>query len=84
MLVISFVGPHNKTCSTTDGTTLSSVASWILAVKLQQIEGVEAKTARALSNGCYAARDGRKVTLPDDLKSAGLAHSEKGRIELRG
>jgi hypothetical protein len=26
-----------------------------------------------LLDGCYAARDGRKVTLADDLKSAGLA-----------
>ena len=34
-----------------------------------------------LLTGCYAARNLRKVTLADDLKSAGLAHSDKGRIE---
>jgi hypothetical protein len=29
-----------------------------------------------LLTGCYAARDGRKVTLADDLKSAGLVSSD--------
>jgi hypothetical protein len=34
-----------------------------------------------LLTGCYAARDLRRVTLADDLKSAGLAYSDEGRIE---
>jgi hypothetical protein len=34
-----------------------------------------------LLTGCYAARDRRKVTLADDLKSAGLVYSHEGRIE---